>query len=80
MDDHVVFAQDGSFFVGRKQYSKRSACECSDPGCPAHSGVSECSRRGVVTVYRIDMEDESGTRMCRACSEDAMDSGVFTAK
>lgn len=55
-------------------------CECSDPGCPAHSGKSECERISVTTVYRSDMEDRTGTRMCRACMEDAMESGVFYTK
>jgi hypothetical protein len=54
------------------------ACECTDPGCPVHKGKSECSHFGrVVTLYRVDMEDETGTRMCRACAEDAMESGLF---
>lgn len=58
----------------------RRNCECSDPGCPAHEGKSECTRIATTTVYRIDMDDRTGTRMCRECAEDAMESSVFGVK
>jgi hypothetical protein len=58
--------------------TKRILCQCSDPGCPVHPNHSDCSRRATTTVYRVDMEDETGTPMCDRCAEDAMDSGVFT--
>ena len=55
-------------------------CECSDPGCPAHLGLSSCAREGADILYRIDMEDETGTAMCEACAADAFESGVFYAE
>ena len=55
-------------------------CECSDPGCPAHQGKSECNKSRLVVVYRVDMEDRTGTAMCPRCADDAMDSGVFYTK
>jgi hypothetical protein len=30
-----------------------------------------------MTLYRVDMEDETGTPMCESCGGDALDSGVF---
>lgn len=58
--------------------SKVHACECSDPGCPVHKG-RDCDHveRGRV-LYRVDMEDRTGTYFCPACQEDAYDSGLFT--
>jgi hypothetical protein len=56
---------------------KARRCECSDPGCPAKHG-SRCLNRARVTLYRIDMEDNSGTRMCLDCADDAMECGLFT--
>lgn len=57
-------------------------CECSDPGCPKHPQVSECAaadgKKSVMTLYRIDMEDRTGTDMCSECASDATDSGLFT--
>ncbi len=57
-------------------------CHCADPGCPAHPATSTCPRsaaksRGGRIICRIDMDDRFGTKVCRACAEDAMDSGVF---
>lgn len=52
-------------------------CECTDSGCPVHEGKEDCGRRGNGTVYRVDMEDNTGTVMCAACADDAMQSGVF---
>lgn len=54
------------------------ACECGDSGCPVHKGKSRCSAKATQTVFRIDMEDETGTDMCDDCANDAIDSGVFT--
>ena len=53
-------------------------CECSDPGCPEHKGISQCEKNAKHVVRRIDMED--GTTkfyMCTKCTEDALESGVF---
>lgn len=51
-------------------------CECSDPSCPVHGAVS-CGEEAETTVYRVDMDDETGTEMCRGCADDALESGVF---
>ena len=53
-------------------------CECADPGCLGHVKVSKCTYGAWSTVYRIDMADETGTRMCETCAGDALESGVFT--
>lgn len=50
-------------------------CECSDPGCPKCKG--QCTRKATMTLYRVDMEDRSGTVFCTPCAEDAMESGLF---
>ena len=59
---------------------RRTHCECSDPGCPVHKGSSHCPNKSTGKVYRSDMEDRSGTAMCRGCASDALDSGVFYTK
>ena len=53
-------------------------CECSDPGCPEHLTSTECHQYGRYTLYRIDMDDRTGTRMCSWCAEDAMECGLFS--
>ncbi len=50
-------------------------CECSDPGCPACHG--HCDQMATDVVYRVDMEDETGTPMCGACAEDCLECGLF---
>lgn len=55
-------------------------CECGDPGCPVHEGVAHCRNSATYTVYRVDMQDETGTSMCDKCAEDALDSGVFITR
>lgn len=55
-------------------------CECHDKGCPAHQGADECNSTSRITLYRIDMEDHTGTPMCDYCADDAFESGVFAAK
>jgi hypothetical protein len=53
-------------------------CECVDPGCPEHRGISECFNSALrKALRRIDMDDHTGTLMCEACAEDAMSSGLF---
>jgi hypothetical protein len=54
---------------------KKLPCECSDPGCPVCSG--DCSNVGTALVFRIDMEDETGTVVCDGCSDDCLESGLF---
>lgn len=55
--------------------TKEVLCECTDPGCPECGG--DCDHESTDTLYRIDMEDSTGTRFCDQCSADAMDSGMF---
>jgi len=50
-------------------------CECADPGCECGG---RCTRKAWQRVFRIDMEDYSGTVMCKRCVDDAMKSGVFS--
>lgn len=52
-------------------------CECSDPWCPVHDGVSRCINRRKNLLFRVDMEDHTGTWMCSGCADDAFDSGLF---
>ena len=52
-------------------------CECADVGCPVH--IDEvCPQLGHTILTRVDMTDETGTLFCWDCSDDAMDSGLFT--
>ena len=62
---------------GLRYAQTRSTCECSDPGCPVGHGSRECGRRSSGKVYRVDMQDYTGTAMCPECMADAYDSGVF---
>jgi len=55
--------------------SHRPVCEDTDPSCPECLG--SCEERATATLFRVDMEDRTGTRMCEACTGDAMKSGVF---
>ena len=50
-------------------------CECVDPSCPNCKG--DCSEKPARLLFRIDMEDHSGTLMCDECADDAFDSGLF---
>jgi hypothetical protein len=54
-------------------------CECTDDSCPSHEGKNRCTVLSTVTLYRVDMADETGTRFCNECCEDALESGLFTA-
>ena len=54
-------------------------CECNDPGCKGHEGVSECMAKGRIKVTRYDYETQGDhLLMCRACAEDALNSGIFS--
>jgi len=55
-----------------------SRCECADSGCRAHKDHSRCHELATTILYRVDMDDTTGTAMCDACTEDAFDSGLFT--
>jgi hypothetical protein len=56
----------------------RNNCECADKGCKAHEGMSACHNRAKIVLYRVDMDDMTGTKFCDDCAEDAFDSGLFT--
>lgn len=51
-------------------------CACTDPDCPACNGA--CTRSSLMILYRIDMNDQTGTPFCAECADDAFDAGVFT--
>src|ERR1700728_2836358 len=53
-------------------------CECADSLCAHHIGKSDCRDVASQYLYRVDMQDVTGTAMCDACAEDAMESGLFT--
>jgi hypothetical protein len=64
--------------------SQRNAqCECYDTQCKGgqHSPTVYYGRclttARLVTLYRVDMDDRTGTRLCRPCADDAMASGLF---
>ena len=75
-DDSVLAAADEPKTASPEGIAEQN-CECSDPGCPAHQGVAQCLVPASCVLYRIDMEDATGTAFCDACSDDALDSGVF---
>lgn len=53
-------------------------CDCHDPGCAGHLGVSDCHRAGRFPLRRVDMGDAHATMLfCEACLDDAMPSGLF---
>ncbi len=51
-------------------------CECSDGECPNCNG--DCEALASVVLFRVDMEDLTGTHFCEGCADAAMDSGLFT--
>lgn len=53
-------------------------CECGNRACPSCHG--QCCRWAVMTLYRVDMQDEGGTAMCDGCGEDALESGLFATR
>jgi predicted Zn-ribbon and HTH transcriptional regulator len=66
--------------IGRVESVEEAAkgkCQCADKECPEHKGSSKCMGKAVTTLYRVDMEDKTGTPMCRGCADDAMESGMF---
>ena len=52
-------------------------CECSDPLCEAHRGAA-CASAGEWLLYRIDMQDETGTLFCEDCASCADSCGLYT--
>lgn len=62
----------------RLKYSTKGIrCECSDPGCPAGHPGESCGRLATTRLWRVDMEDRTGTFMCNQCADDAYGSGLF---
>lgn len=59
---------------------KLITCECADKECASHKG-SDCNvkARSMLKLFRVDMEDRTGTRFCTTCADDAMESGLFTS-
>jgi hypothetical protein len=56
----------------------KKICGCADRHCPApHNGTATCHVRATITLYRVDMDDRTGTDMCEPCADDAMASGLF---
>lgn len=53
-------------------------CECCDSDCLIHPGKECCQRSNLSTLYRVDMEDKTGTKFCPKCWDDAMESGLFS--
>jgi len=60
-----------------KKININKLCKCADSGCPIHNGVSSCKNRRSVLLFRVDMEDRSGTWMCKDCADDAFKFGLF---
>lgn len=70
--------------------TKRERCECEDTadGHPVRTEERNENRARCLNLvstlaeplYRVDMDDESGTLFCEHCAEDAMESGVFTSR
>jgi hypothetical protein len=52
-------------------------CECGDHCCPMHRG-KDCHRSATTLLYRVDMEDCTGTYFCDDCDGEAYGSGLFT--
>ena len=55
-----------------------SHCQCSDKYCHVHDGTPSCEQPATTTLYRVDMDDQTGTEFCEDCAADAMHSGLFT--
>lgn len=55
-----------------------SKCECSDPACPVCKG--SCEEAATITLFRVDMRDETGIDMCEGCASDAISVGIFSTE
>lgn len=64
--------------LGHKNDKELDVCECSDPMCPACYG--RCDQPATETLYRVDMQDLTGTRLCADCANDCVESGLFTGE
>lgn len=58
----------GREYMNQLARRNKATCECADPGCPVHRDRSSCTRKAHSTVYRVDMVDRTGTRMCASNS------------
>lgn len=54
------------------------SCECMDRECIVHSGDTCQNYEETYLLYRVDMEDRTGTAFCNSCHTDAMGTGLFT--
>lgn len=52
-------------------------CQCFDTACNVNHGAVGCEIAPAFALYRVDMEDRTGTAMCEHCAEDAVESGLF---
>jgi hypothetical protein len=59
----------------QRKAKMKPKCECTDKGCTCKG---KCTNNAAACLSRVDMEDRTGTLFCRACAEDAMESGLFT--
>jgi len=58
---------------------RQTRCECADRLCPAeHNGQSHCRVLARIVLYRVDMDDRTGTAFCYPCADDSIASGLFT--
>lgn len=55
-------------------------CECYDRA-DKHPHISafnaQCTNKAACTLFRTNIEDNTGTRFCNHCADDAMSSGFF---
>lgn len=81
-DDHkLIEAVEGNNLDGCVDLLTPSAmplgiCQCADPECPHCSG--DCVEMATERLFRVDQTDLTGIPMCFFCSEDALNSGVFS--
>lgn len=52
-------------------------CQCADAACAA-GHIGDCRLTATERLYRVDMEDTTGTAFCCACADDAWASGLFS--
>lgn len=49
-----------------------------EDGTGGYQGDAHCQNTGRLrTLYRVDMDDKTGSRMCAHCAADAFESGLF---
>jgi len=62
--------------MGRPKINNK--CQCSDMGCGVCRGM--CKYAADYPLFRVDMDDETGTLFCERCGEDAFESGLFRSE